>query len=88
MASVSRAGGSSYTSSLYNSANIISGLASGMDTEGMIESLVQSYQTKLQNLSNKSTKIGWKQEAYRSIINKMTAFSNKYTSYIDRKSVV
>ena len=58
MASVNRAGGSSYTSSLYNSANIISGLASGMDTEGMIESLVQSYQTKLQNLSNKSTKIG------------------------------
>ena len=81
MASVNRAGGSSYTSNLYNSANIISGLASGMDTEGMIESLVQSYQTKLQNLSNKSTKIGWKQEAYRSIINKMTAFSNKYTSY-------
>ena len=81
MASVNRAGGSSYTSSLYNSANIISGLASGMDTEGMIESLVQSYQTKLQNLSNKSTKIGWKQDAYRSIINKMTAFSNKYTSY-------
>ena len=88
MASVSRAGGSSYTSSLYNSANIISGLASGMDTEGMIESLVQSYQTKLQNLSNKSTKIGWKQEAYRSIINKMTAFSNKYTSYMSSTNLM
>ena len=88
MASVSRAGGSSYTSSLYNSANIVSGLASGMDTEGMIESLVQSYQTKLQNLSNKSTKIGWKQEAYRSIINKMTAFSNKYTSYMSSTNLM
>lgn len=81
MASINRTSGSSYTSNLYNSANIISGLASGLDTEGMIESLVQSYQTKLQNLSNKSTKLEWKQEAYRSIINKMTAFSNKYTSY-------
>ena len=88
MASVNRAGGSSYTSNLYNSANIISGLASGMDTEGMIESLVQSYQTKLQNLSNKSTKIGWKQEAYRSIINKMTAFSNKYTSYMSNTNLM
>ena len=53
------------TSSLYNSANVISGLASGLDTEGMIEGLVQSYQTKIQNLSNKATKIEWKQEAYR-----------------------
>ena len=44
MASISSISGSSGTSSLYNSANIISGLASGMDTEGMIESLVHSYQ--------------------------------------------
>ena len=81
MASISGASSKNYTSSLYNSANVISGLASGMDTEGMIESLVQSYQNKIQNLQNKSTKLGWKQEAYRSIISKMNAFSNKYTSY-------
>ena len=81
MASISSISGSSTTSSLYNSANIISGLASGMDTEGMIENLVKSYQTKIQNLSNKATKIEWKQEAYRSIISKMYAFSSKYASY-------
>lgn len=88
MASVNRTSGSSYTSSLYNSSHIISGLASGMDTEGMIESLVQSYQTKIQNLSNKSTKLGWKQDAYRSIINKMTAFSSKYTSYTSNTNLM
>ncbi|MDE7219274.1 MAG: flagellar filament capping protein FliD [Oscillospiraceae bacterium] len=81
MASISSISGSSGTSSLYNSANIISGLASGMDTEGMIESLVQSYQNKIQTLNNKATKIQWKQESYRSIISKMAAFSSKYTSY-------
>ena len=81
MASISSISGSSGTSSLYNSANIISGLASGMDTEGMIESLVQSYQNKIQTLNNKATKIQWKQDAYRSIISKMAAFSSKYTSY-------
>ena len=38
MASISGATRSNMTSSLYNSANVISGLASGLDTEGMIES--------------------------------------------------
>lgn len=88
MASISGASGTNYTSSLYNSANIISGLASGMDTEGMIESLVQSYQNKIQTLQNKSTKLEWKQDAYRSIISKMTAFSNKYTSYTSSSNLM
>lgn len=82
MASINSVGKSSYTSSLYNSANIVSGLASGMDTEGMIESLVQSYSTKITQLNQKATKIQWKQDAYQSIIAKMYAFSNKYTSYM------
>lgn len=82
MASINSVGKSGYTSSLYNSANIVSGLASGMDTEGMIESLVQSYNAKITQLSQKATKIQWKQDAYQSIIAKMYAFSNKYTSYM------
>ena len=41
MASISGASRSNTTSSLYNSANVISGLASGLDTEGMIENLVK-----------------------------------------------
>ena len=81
MASIGGVSSSNMTSSLYNSAHVVSGLASGLDTEGMIEGLVQSYQTKIQDLSNKATKLEWKQEAYRSIINKMYAFTNKYTSY-------
>lgn len=81
MASISSLGGSSSVSSLYNSANVISGLASGMDTEGMIENLVKTYQNKILTLNNKATKIQWKQESYRNIISKMAAFSSKYTSY-------
>ncbi len=81
MASINGVSSSNATSSLYNSANIISGLASGLDTEGMIESLVQSYQNKIQTLNNKATKIQWKQDSYRNIINKMVAFSSNYTSY-------
>lgn len=81
MASLSGVSGSNMTSSLYNSANVISGLASGLDTEGMIENLVKSYQTKINSLNQQATKTEWKQEAYRSIISKMVGFTNKYTSY-------
>ncbi len=81
MASIGGVSRNNLTSSLYNSANVISGLASGLDTEGMIEGLVQSYQNKIQTLNNKATKLEWKQEAYRSIITRMNAFANKYTSY-------
>ena len=81
MASAVGGASSSNLSSLYNSANMISGLASGLDTEGMIESLVQSYSKKITSLQQKNTKTEWKQEAYRSIISKMSTLSNKYTSY-------
>ena len=76
MASINGVSGNNLTSSLYNSANVISGLASGLDTEGMIEGLVQSYQKKIQSLSNKVTKTEWKQEAYRNIISKMYSPAN------------
>lgn len=81
MASITGATSSNTVSSLYNSANVISGLASGLDTEGMIENLVKSYQTKINSLNQQVTKTEWKQEAYRSIISKMVGFTNKYTSY-------
>ena len=81
MASINGVSGNNMMSSLYNSRNIVSGLASGLDTEGMIEGLVQGYQQKINGLNQKVTKIGWQQEAYRSIIDKMVAFTNNYTSF-------
>ncbi len=69
------------TSSIYGSKNVISGLASGMDTESMIENAVSGYKTKISTLQQKRTKVEWQQEVYRSIIGKMASFSDKYTSY-------
>ncbi len=81
MASLSGVSSSNTMSSLMNSANMISGLASGLDTESMIENLVKSYSMKINQLNQKVTKTEWKQDAYRSIISKMVGFGNKYTSY-------
>ena len=76
-------GGSSSTSSIYGSrnTNIISGLASGMDTESMIEGMVQSYQQKIISLQQSKTKLQWQQNAYQSISDKLVEFSRKYSSY-------
>ena len=86
MASVSSVGSSS--SSIYGPRNVISGLASGIDTETLIENAVSGYQLKIQGLQQKRTKVEWQQEAYRSIIAKMSAFTDKYTSYMSATNLM
>lgn len=80
MASISGTSSSS-ANSIYGTRNVISGLASGMDTESMIENAISGYKTKISGLNQQLTKLGWQQEAYRDIIGKMASFSSKYTSY-------
>lgn len=84
MASISSLmGSSSSSSSIYGSrnTNIISGLASGLDTESMIEGMVQGYQQKITGLQQDRQSLLWKQEAYQSISDKLVEFSRKYMSY-------
>ena len=82
MASISGlTGGGSSTSSIYGNKNVISGLASGMDTESMIENAISGYKMKISKLQQQRTKLEWQQSAYRSIIDKMVAFNQKYLSY-------
>ena len=73
--------GVSSSRSIYGNRNVLTGLASGLDTESMIENAISAYKNKITALSQKRTKTEWKQEAYRSIIDKMSVFTDKYTSY-------
>lgn len=68
-------------SGLYNNPNIVSGLVSGLDTESMIESLVESYGLKINGFQQQSTMVGWQQDLFRGIISDLNTFANKYTSY-------
>ncbi len=71
------------SSSIYGSrsVNIISGLASGLDTEAMIQGMVESYEMKISNLENDRTMVQWEQEAIQTITNMLIEFDNKYNSY-------
>lgn len=73
--------GVSRSNSIYGTRNVITGLASGMDTEGMIENAISGYKNKINALTQKRTKVEWQQEAYRSIVTKMAGFTNKYADY-------
>ena len=73
--------GVSRSSSIYGNRNVITGLASGMDTESMIENAISAYKNKITALNQKRTKTEWKQEAYQSMVSKMSSFLSKYTSY-------
>ena len=83
MASIFSLMSSGSSSSIYGSrnSNIISGLASGMDTEAMIEGMVQGYQQKITQLGQDRTMLQWQQSAYQSISDKLVEFSRKYMSY-------
>ena len=73
----------SSSSSIYGSrnANIVSGLASGMDTESMIEGMVMGIKNKIDTQKQNQQILLWQQEAYRSISDQLVQISNKYTSY-------
>ena len=81
MASITSLMSTSSSSSIYGNRNVISGLASGMDTEAMIENAVSGIKSKITSLLQKRTKVEWQQTAYRSIIDKAVNFNTKYTSY-------
>ncbi len=84
MASVS---GVSSSSSIYGNRNIFTGLASGLDTESMIENSISGYKEKINSLIQQQTKMTWKQDAYRSITDKLIGLSQKYTSYTSKTNL-
>lgn len=62
----------------------LSGLNSGFDTESIIEAMMSTYQTKIDNQNKKLTKLQWQQEGYQAITAKMTDFKNKYFDVLNR----
>ena len=61
--------------------NYISGLASGMDTDSIVESLLMGTQTKIDKQTGLKQHLEWKQETYRDLIGKINTFGDKYFSY-------
>lgn len=71
------------SSSIYglNKRNGISGLASGLDTDSLVEQMTSGTRAKIsKQLQNKQT-LSWKSDAYRSVSDKLVQLSQNYMSY-------
>lgn len=52
----------------------LTGMASGLDTDTMVQELVKVSSTKKDNLEKAQTKLGWKQTAWSDLNTKIYSF--------------
>lgn len=57
------------------------GLASGLDRDTLIESMTYATRARIAKQQQKKQTYQWKQEAYRSVTDKLVALSSKYMDY-------
>jgi len=75
------------SSSLYGSStsNRIVGMASGLDTDTLVEQMSAGTKNKINRAYQSKQKLLYRQEAYREISSKLVSFSDKYLSYSSGK---
>ena len=56
----------------------LSGLMSGMDTESIIQQLVEAKRTKVNNAKREQTKLEWKQDIWKDLNKKLKNLQSKY----------
>lgn len=78
---------SSYTATSAASKGL-SSLASGIDTESMVESMLSGIQSKIDKAQGDKTVLGWKQDMYRDIIKDMNEFHDKYFNILSENCVL
>lgn len=71
-----------------NNSTRISGLASGLETDTIVEGLLAQYQQKLDRQSQKTTKLEWTAEAYRGINTLIKNFREQYLSALSATNMM
>ena len=74
---ITSSGSSSYVAGASSNKGF-SGLASGIDTESMVEAMLSGTQSKVDKQNGLKQQLEWKQEIYRDIINQINAFQSKF----------
>ncbi len=58
----------------------LTGMASGLDTEGIVKDLMSIGKLKVESVKKQKMLLEWKQEYYKEVTSKLSAFQNKYFS--------
>ena len=67
--------------------NRMSGLMSGLDTETLIKAMTANTKARIDAQKQKLQTLQWKQEAYRSVISKISDFKDKYLNILSPTSI-
>ena len=74
-------------STITNSTNRVAGLISGLETEELVKAMTANTKMRINSQKQKIQTLQWKQEAYRSIISKITSFQSKYLDLLSPTSI-
>lgn len=67
--------------------NRFAGLMSGLDTESLVKAATSNTKSAINSKKQKLQTLTWKQEAYRSVISKLSDFQNKYLDILSSSSI-
>ncbi|QHI71921.1 flagellar cap protein FliD N-terminal domain-containing protein [Aminipila terrae] len=79
---------SSTSSTASYKAKGFTGLATGFDTESVVEAMTSDVQAKIDKVQQEQQKYTWKQDAYRDVITALTDFQSKYFSYSSTTNIL
>lgn len=77
---------SSLTSKDTNTSRV-TGLASGMDVDELVDAMTLTTQSKINKINQNIQRNEWKTEAYRDLISKFSTFTDKYLSLTSKNSM-
>ena len=66
----------------------LSGLATGMDTDAMVKSMLTADQEKIDKAQQKEQTLNWQQEIYREVMSDLIDFNDKYFSLTSKDSIL
>ncbi|MBP0958944.1 MAG: flagellar filament capping protein FliD [Oscillospiraceae bacterium] len=75
------------TSSLFSGLRM-GGFATGLDTESLVKAMASTTKSRLNRQQQKYDTLSWKQEAYRSLMTKMTTFQNNFLNISSRENCI
>jgi len=74
-------------STISNSTNRVSGLLSGLDTEELVKAMTANTKNRINSKKQKLQSLEWKQESYRTVIDKIAEFKDKYLDITKSTSI-
>ena len=64
----------------------MTGMASGLDTKSIVESMLETEKLKVEKLNKEKQKLEWKQESYRELITSVKDFHKKYFDPLNKET--